>query len=59
MFHAMMPDMLREEEFTCNDGQCIPMTKRCDQLPDCRENLTANIQVGRIIIVSFLPQGRL
>ena len=25
MFHAMMPDMLREEEFTCNDGQCIPI----------------------------------
>ena len=26
----------REDEFTCNDGQCIPMRERCDQLPDCR-----------------------
>ena len=51
-----MSDMLREEEFTCNDGQCIPMTKRCDQLPDCRENPTTNLQVGRIIIVSFSPR---
>ena len=22
-------------EFTCNNGQCVSMTKRCDQLPDC------------------------
>ena len=22
-------------EFTCNDGQCVSMTKRCNQLPDC------------------------
>ena len=22
-------------EFTCNDGQCVRMEKRCDQLPDC------------------------
>ena len=24
-------------EFTCNDGQCVTMEQRCDQLPDCRD----------------------
>ena len=24
-------------EFTCNDGQCVSMEKRCNQLPDCRD----------------------
>ena len=24
-------------EFTCNDGQCIKMEERCNQLPDCRD----------------------
>merc|ERR1711894_867100 len=26
-----------EGEFTCNDGQCIQMKRRCDQVPDCRD----------------------
>ena len=26
-----------EGEFTCNDGQCIKMEERCNQLPDCRD----------------------
>ena len=26
-----------EDEFTCNNGQCIKMTKRCDNLPNCRD----------------------
>lgn len=26
-----------EEEFTCDDGQCIKMEERCDQLPQCRD----------------------
>ena len=26
-----------EGEFTCDDGQCITMKQRCDQLPDCRD----------------------
>ena len=26
-----------EAEFTCNDGQCVSMEKRCDQLPDCKD----------------------
>ena len=26
-----------EEYFTCNDGQCIEMLKRCDQSSDCRD----------------------
>ena len=25
----------REGQFTCNDGQCIAMEERCDQMPDC------------------------
>ena len=24
-------------EFTCNDGQCIQMEERCNQIPDCRD----------------------
>ena len=26
-----------EGEFTCNDGQCVEMEQRCDQIPDCRD----------------------
>ena len=26
-----------EGSFTCDDGQCIRMEQRCDQLPDCRD----------------------
>ena len=26
-----------EGEFTCNDGQCIKMEERCDQVLDCRD----------------------
>ena len=26
-----------DEEFTCDDGQCIRMEKRCNQLPNCRD----------------------
>ena len=31
----MIVDQDAEAEFTCNDGQCVSMEKRCDQLPDC------------------------
>ena len=24
-------------EFTCNDGQCVTMEERCNQLPDCKD----------------------
>ena len=24
-------------EFTCDDGQCVAMEKRCDQVPNCRD----------------------
>ena len=27
----------QEGNFTCDNGQCIPMEKRCDQIPDCRD----------------------
>jgi hypothetical protein len=26
-----------EEDFTCNDGQCVRMEQRCDQVPQCRD----------------------
>ena len=26
-----------EGNFTCNDGQCVSMDQRCNQLPDCRD----------------------
>ena len=28
----------KEEDFTCYDGQCVSMTKRCDQVPNCRDD---------------------
>ena len=27
----------KNHEFTCNDGQCIRMDKRCDQMPQCED----------------------
>ena len=27
----------REKQFTCNDGQCVSINQRCDQLTDCRD----------------------
>ena len=27
----------RDGQFTCNDGQCVSMKQRCDQIPDCRD----------------------
>ena len=27
----------REGEFTCDDGQCVFMEERCNQVPDCRD----------------------
>ena len=27
----------QEGSFTCNDGQCVSMKLRCNQLPDCRD----------------------
>ena len=27
----------KDGNFTCYDGQCISMTKRCDQVPNCRD----------------------
>ena len=27
----------QEGEFTCDDGQCIKMEQRCNQLPNCRD----------------------
>ena len=35
----MIPDTWSglDAEFTCNDGQCVRMEERCDQLSDCRD----------------------
>ena len=35
-------------EFTCNDGQCISMDQRCDQLPNCRD---ASDEMGCNILI--------
>ena len=37
-FSLMWGEMFEDGEdgeFTCNDGQCVSIAKRCDQLPDC------------------------
>lgn len=26
----------RDDEFQCQDGQCIPGSRKCDRRPDCR-----------------------
>ena len=31
------PEVLSEGKFTCDDGQCVTMEQRCDQVPDCRD----------------------
>ena len=28
----------KEGEFTCDDGQCVLMEERCNQVPDCRDD---------------------
>ena len=28
---------MEKKEFTCDDGQCVTIGQRCDQLPDCRD----------------------
>ena len=32
-----MSGCITEGEFTCDDGQCVTMEQRCDQIPDCRD----------------------
>ena len=27
----------QDYQYTCNDGQCVSMNQRCNQLPDCRD----------------------
>ena len=34
-FFGRMYSSGEDGEFTCNNGQCVSMAKRCDQLPDC------------------------
>ena len=33
----------KDNEFTCSDGQCVSMLKRCNQLPNCRMSLMRGI----------------
>ena len=30
--------LTEDGEFTCDDGQCVSMKYRCDQLPHCKDN---------------------
>ena len=32
----------KEGDFTCNDGQCVRMVERCNQVPDCRDESDEN-----------------
>ena len=36
----------KEDEFTCDDGQCVKMERRCDQVtgkePNCRDKSDEN-----------------
>ena len=38
----------QEGNFTCDDGQCIAMEERCDQLPQCRDE---SDEIGYKILV--------
>ena len=40
-----------ENEFTCNNGTCIELTKRCDDIFDCNDEKNHNYQ--------FTPLARL
>ena len=32
----------KSDSFTCDDGQCVKMEQRCNQLPDCRDHSDEN-----------------
>ena len=49
---AMKLTGCKEDEFTCDDGQCIAMEERCDQLPNCRDK---SDEIGCKIL--FLENG--
>lgn len=34
----LLPPKCIRNEFGCPDGECIPMSKRCDGMADCVEN---------------------
>ena len=36
--HLKLSGCNPEGEFTCDDGQCVTMEERCDQVPDCRDD---------------------
>ena len=42
----------KEGNFTCDDGQCIAMEERCDQLPQCRDE---SDEIGCEILVLKRP----
>ena len=39
----------KEGDFTCYDGQCVSMKKRCDQVPNCRDQ--SDEQACRILVL--------
>ena len=36
------PSYCKEGDFTCDDGQCVRMVERCNQVPDCRDKSDEN-----------------
>ena len=41
----------KDNEFTCNDGQCVKMEERCDQLPQCEDK--SDEQNCKLLILEY------
>ena len=46
----------KEGKFTCNDGQCVSMEERCNQLLECRDGSDEdNCNVCQFFIIEINP----
>ena len=41
-----------DDEFTCDDGTCINMTKRCDNINNCPNDISDEVECKLVIIPS-------
>ena len=44
----------KDYDFTCDNGQCIRMEQRCDQLPKCEDK--SDEQNCRLLVLEFAPE---
>ena len=42
-------------DFTCDDGQCVRMEQRCDQLPDCDDESDEMVSAAQYEEINHVP----